>query len=199
MSYQKLTKANSLLNEAINADYVFISVMGPHANEKEDDIYAKKFNNIKMCGKSFWVSRINKKYIEESRCKFDGDTGYLILVESRSASDTKGAQTATKYSENQKIWEDIDPQLTDVTGDFHKNGATAYYFDRIELCNKPIQIDLNDYGEGNEYVSAIKFRLGHSNVFAKKSDIKMPEGMKSHERSVVAVLRLKYPYVVWVR
>ena len=189
----------SLLYSALNAKYVFISVMGPHANETENDIYTKKLNNIKICGKSFWVSRIFKKYIEESRRKLNRETGYLILVESKSATDTKEAQTATKYSENQKIWEDIDYQLNDVTGYFYKNGATAYYFDKIELCNKPIKIDLNDYVEAKDYLKAIKFWLGHTNVFAKKSNIKMHKGMKSHERKIVAVLRLKYPYVVWVK
>ena len=198
MRYQRSTKANSLLNEAINADYVFISGMGPHANEDEDKILARKANDIKKVGESFWVSRIDEKFVEECHRKLEGKPGYLLLVES-SGDNTKIGESAKQYSENKTNWKDIDASISQVTGKLGK-GATAYYFDDIEFFDMPNEIvDLDKYSEGNDYERAIKFRQGHSNVFAKKSDVKMPDGMKSHERRVVAVLRLKYPYVVWVR
>lgn len=198
MSYQKTTRTNSLLNEAINDEYVFISVMGPHANENEEEIFARKADDIKKVGESFWVSKINKKFVEECRRKLEGKAGYLLLVEPNSAINTKTGERAKQYSEDKTNWKDIDAKISQVTGKLGK-GATAYYFDGIEMCNDKKDLDLNYYGEGNDYLKALKFRQGHSNVFAKKGDIKMPDGMKSHKRNVVAVLRLKYPYVVWVK
>lgn len=202
MSHQESTRSKSLLSEAINAEYVFISVMGPHANESEEEIFARKTDDIKKAGESFWVSKINKEFVDECRSKLHDKTGYLILVKSsgkgKAADNTKTEEEAKQYSEEKTNWKDIDHRISPVTGKLGK-GATAYYFDGIEMCNDERDLDLNFYGEGNDYLKAIKFRQGHSNVFAKKSEIKMPEGMKSHERSIVAVLRLKYPYVVWVR
>ena len=198
MSHQKSVRANSLLNEAINADYVFISGMGPHANEGEDKILARKANDIKKVGESFWVSKINEGFVEECHRKLEGKTGYLLLVES-SGANTKTEERAKQYSEDKTNWKDIDDGISPVTGKLGK-GTTAYFFDDIEFFDmNDEKIDLDKYSEGNDYSRAIKFWLGHSNVFAKKSDIKMPDGMKSHERSIIAVLRLKYPYVVWVK
>lgn len=202
MSHQKSTRSKSLLNAAINADYVFISVMGPHANEPEDKILERKADDIKKAGESFWVSKINKNFVNECRSKLNGKTGYLILVESsgngKAAANTKTDEEAKQYSEDETNWKDIDAIISQVTGKLGK-GATAYYFDGIEMCNDERELDLNYYGEGNDYLKAIKFRQGHSNVFAKKSDIKLPDGMKSYKRRIIAVLRLKYPYVVWVK
>lgn len=197
----KSIKGNSLLNAAKNADYVFISVMGPHASEKPDEIYKRKTADIVKCGKSFWVSKIYNRFIDE--CKNHkaelGDL-YLILVESsgngKSAVDTKVSKRATKYSEKRTKWEDIDTNISKVTGNLPKNGATAYYFDDIEMCND--SIDLNKYSEYNTS-QALAFLRGKSNVFAKKHSTPLPGGMKSHERKIVAVLSLKAPYVVWVK
>ena len=57
----------SILNDAKKADSVFISVMGPHAQETEKEIFDRKIHDIVKCKESFWVSRINKAYIE--KCK----------------------------------------------------------------------------------------------------------------------------------
>ena len=198
----KKNGSGSLLNNALNAKYVFVSVAGSHAQEPEEEIYIRKTNDIKTSGESFWVSKIDVKFVGECRRKFNGKVGYLILVESsghgKSAEDTKTTDQATQYSEDKIIWEDITKNISQVTGKLGK-GATAYYFDDIELYDKSKPIDLDKYAEGNDYLRAVKFRQGHSNVFAKKSGTKMPYGMKSYERKIVAVLKLKYPYVVWVR
>lgn len=199
MSHQKSTRSKSLLNEAINADYVFISVMGPHANESEEEIFVRKTDDIKKAGESFWVSKINKNFVGECRRKLEGKAGYLLLVEPTSAINTKTGEGAKQYSENKTNWKDIDARISPVTGKLGK-GTTAYYFDDIDYFDMPDEvIDLDKYSEGDDYVRAIQFRLGHSNVFAKKNSKKLPGGMKSSKRKVVAVLRLKFPYVVWVR
>lgn len=203
MKTNNKTCDGSLLNNAINANYVFISVMGPHAQESENEIFTRKIDDIKKAKESFWVSKIDEKFVKECRRKFNGTVGYLILVESsghgKSAVDTKNTDYATQYSEDKITWKEITLNISPVTGKLGK-GATAYCFDDIKLYDKSEEpIDLDKYAEGNDYLRAIKFRQGHSNVFAKKSDIKMPEGMKSHERKIVAVVRLKYPYVIWVK
>lgn len=189
------TKSN-LLNAAKNADYVFISVMGPHAQEKEDEIFRRKTGDIKECGESFWVSGVNERFIAECREKLNGKTGYVILVESKSAVDTKSSKPATQYSEDNVNWKDIDDNISPVTG---KLPNKAYCFDDIDYCADMADIIDLDYYEDSIKKRAIKFWLGYSNVFAKKSANKMSGGMKSHERKIVAVLRLKYPYVVWVK
>ena len=203
-------KGNSLLDAAQNANYVFISVMGPHANEKEDDIYERKYNDIVGCGESFWVSGIDEKFIKECREKLHGADGYVILVEAssngNSAANTTGDKKATEYSINKEKWDSINANISEVTGNLHKGGIPAYYFDDIELFeNKeaPIilyhEIDLNYYSECNNQQEAIRFRQGYSNVFAKRIAAPLPRGMQSHKRKIVAVLRLIPPYVVWVR
>lgn len=200
-------KNNGLLEQAKKADYVFISVMGPHANETPEEIYEKKNEDLKRFGESFWVSGVDEQFITECKRKLKGKVGYLILVESsgdgKSAADTKGSEPATKYSENRVNWKEIN--VPNVTGNMHKDGTPAYYFDKIELyeereapINLSYNINLNYYSEDGKK-EAIKFRQGRSNVFAKKNTAKLSGGMNSHERKIVAVLRLKYPYVVWVK
>lgn len=189
----------SLLNNAQTADYVFISVMGPHARESEKDIIDRKVLDIDKSGESFWVSRINERFIEDCTRKLKGKAGYLILVESsndgESATNTKGSKAATHYSKDRVNWSKIDTKISPVTGNLG-NGATAYYYDGIEMCQE--QIDLDYYSEEGKS-EAIKFILGKSNVFAKKNKTKQTGGMKSSVRKIVAVLRLKAPYVVWVK
>jgi len=194
-----------LLNEAQNADYVFISVMGPHANESESDILHRKYDDIKKAGESFWVSRIFEKFIEESRNKLNGGLGYMVLVEGESVEDTKVSVPATQYSEDKIDWKSIDDRISHVTGNLGK-GATAYCFDDMELfedketpINMNYSIDLNYYCEVDNPLEAIRFRQGKTNVFAKKNETKLEGGMKRSKRRIVAVLRLKHPYVVWVK
>jgi hypothetical protein len=92
-------------------------------------------------------------------------------------------------------WNKIDTKISPVTGNLG-NGATAYYYDGIEMYQE--QIDLDYYSEEGKS-EAIRFILGKSNVFAKKNKTKQKGGMKSSVRKIVAVLRLKAPYVVWVK
>ena len=203
-------KGNSLLNAAINSDYVFISVMGPHANEEPEAIFDRKIEDINICKESFWVSGIDEKFVNECRVKLHGADGYVLLVESSgngSGSDnTNGDNKATEYSGDKKEWKKINTNISEVTGNLRKNGMPAYYFDDIELFDKketPIilyhEIDLNYYCECNNQQKAIKFRQGYSNVFVKSNAAPLQGGMQSHKRKIVAVLRLKTPYVVWVR
>ena len=200
MGCQKSERTNSKLDKAKSANYVFISVMGPHANESEDEIFDRKANDIKKAGESFGVSKINQSFVDECRSKLNGQIGYLILVESsgngKAAANTKTDERAKQYSEDRINWKDIDNRMSPVTGKLG-NGTTAYYFDALELCDG--QMDLDYYSESDNELKAIKFGLGHSNVFAKKKDIVMQGGMKSSKRKIVAVLRLKYPYIVWVK
>ena len=197
-----MKKNMNLLNAAKNADYVFISVMGPHAQESENDIFQRKAKDIDDAGESFWVSKINKKYIEECIQKLNGKNGYLILVEAsnngKSACDTTGSKHATHYSTDKTNWNKIDDRISPVTGSLG-NGATAYYYDGMELYNKENQIDLNYYCEVGNESESIRFQRGKSNVFAKKNETNLNGGMKSSIRRIVAVLRLKSPYVVWVK
>lgn len=195
----KSAKGSSLLNAAKNAEYVFISVMGPHANEKEEEIYKRKYNDIVRCGEGFWLSGVNERFFNECRKQLNGKVGYLILVESsgngRSAVNTTGSDPATQYSEDIINWKDIDANITPVTG---KLPNKAYYFDDIEIITTQDEIDL-DYYEDTFKSGAIIFGRGYSNVFAKKNLTQLQDCMKSHIRKIVAVLRLKAPYVVWVK
>ena len=194
----------SLLDDAKNADCVFISIMGPHAQETEKEIFDRKIHDIVKCKESFWVSRINKVFVEKCRNEVNGKPIYLILVESsnngKSAVDTKNTIAATKYSEDRIKWKAINTDLSPVTGNLGKDGATAYYYDSIELYEKlSDQLDLNYYSEDDNKSKPIKFIIGKSNVFAKKQKAKLKGGMKNSIRKIVAVLRLKAPYIVWVK
>lgn len=194
----------SILNDAKKADSVFISVMGPHAQETEKEIFDRKIHDIVKCKESFWVSRINKVFIEKCRNELNGKPLYLILVESsnngKSAVDTKSTIAATEYSVDRIKWKTIDAKLSPVTGKLGKDGATAYYYDGIELCEKSEEyLDLNYYSEYDKKSEPIKFIIGKSNVYAQKQKVKLKGGMKNSIRKIVAVLRLKAPYVVWVK
>jgi hypothetical protein len=75
---------------------------------------------------------------------------------------------------------------------------TAYFFDKIEKSNGII--DLNFYSDSSEEKnSAVRFMLGKSNIFAKRCKNRKSIGMSNPKRNVVAVLRLKKPYVVWIK
>lgn len=191
----------SLLNEAKKTNCVFVSVMGPHAQESEKEIFDRKALDIDKVGESFWVSKINMNFIEKCYDILKGKVGYLILVESsnngKSAADTKYSKAATHYSYDKMNWSKIDSKISPVTGNLGKKGATAYYYDGIEMCDD--WIDLEYYGEVGNETEAIKFILGKSNILAKKNKDKLKGGMKSSKRKIVAVLRLKSPYVVWVK
>lgn len=191
------TKNKSLLNQAINTDYVFISVMGTRVQLNEDELLRRKTDDIKRHGESFWVSDINEKYIKECREEYKGMPGYVILVKSKSKVNNKNLKTATHYSEDNINWKDINANISPVMG---KLPSEAYSFDNIEIINTKNIIDLDCY-EDTINSGAIKFGSGntYSNVFAKKSAVKLPGGMKDHKREIVAVLRLKAPYVVWVK
>lgn len=191
------TKNKSLLNQAINADYVFISVIGSRTQVIQDELFRRKKDDINRHKKSFWVSDVNERFIAECREKLYGRQGYVILVKSKSKVNNKNLKTATHYSGDNVNWKAIGTNVSPVTG---KLPSEAYYFDGIEIINSQNDIDL-DYYEDTVNSGAIKFGSGntYSNVFAQKSAIKLSGGMKSHKRKIVAVLRLKAPYVVWVK
>ena len=90
----------NLLNEAKKADYVFISVMGPHAQESEKEIFDRKAVDIDKSGESFWVSRINQKFIEECNNKLS--LGWKESSNSILSPDSKPEQVAPV-----RLWSEI--------------------------------------------------------------------------------------------
>lgn len=188
-----------------DAKYAVLSVMGPHAGEDEETIFARKIDDTRKCGKTFWLVRSTKanpaliqKLAEEAQT--DGTHVSCIFVAPSSpggAQPTANSQVASMYSPDGENWSSMPNRMTPVTGKLDR-GAYALVFDELSLAEG--EVDLWGYGNFKDPSKPIHFRLGASTVCAVKRDTSShPRRMKSHIRRVVAVGRLCAPYAVWVR
>ncbi|KAH3758108.1 phosphatidylinositol-4-phosphate 5-kinase [Pelomyxa schiedti] len=121
------------------------------------------------------------------------------------AKDTTKSVNATEVSlDGGATWAPLDKGLTPVNGKLSKNGSLAFVFDKIfEVPEGQEIVDLWDFaaypGSGPSPVP-LKLYLGGSTVLGKRCDTsKIPGGVKSHKRKLVAVARFAFPYCVMVK
>ncbi len=185
--------------------YVVISVIGPHADESEEEILERKRKEIKEIGNSFWLHKSYnaKPDIVQNLCKEalkERNAPICIFIQ---ASSKKGAQ-ATKqgdrmreFSVDRKQWKRIPAGIL-VTGS--PKNAFIMIFNKLDLIKEKKCLDLWNYSLFGFPGKAIKIALGASTICCLKESSKDdPNKMKSNLRKVVAIGKLAYPFAAWVR
>lgn len=186
--------------------YSVLSVMGPHAGENPDVIFARKIADVRSAGKTFWVIRSHKAKPDmiqtigaaarnratEPLCAF------LEPSSPGGAVPTKRSCAAAEYSTDLSKWERLPPGISPVTGQMTRS-ACALVFDQLVLCECAL-LDLWQYADFLNQEQPVKIRQGASTVGVVRGDTsKHSDRMKSHLRQIMAVGRLVEPFAVWLR
>ena len=187
-------------------EYSVLSVMGPHAGEDSDAIFARKICDIRNAGRTFWVIRSHKAKPDmiqtissvvrnkaaEPVCAF------LAPSSPGGAVPTKTSSAATEYSADRSKWQALPADITPVTGQMMSN-TCALVFDQLCLRESTV-VDLWQYADFFKPEQPVKFRQGASTVGVLRGNTSThPDRMKSHLRQVMAVGRLVEPFAVWLR
>jgi hypothetical protein len=188
------------------AVYSLFSVMGPHAGESSEAIFARKIADIKNSGQTFWLVRSHKakpdmvQSVGATVCGGPHELLCAFLAPSSpgGAVPTKTASAAVEFSRDRRRWEAMPPGITPVTGQMTPS-TCALVFDQLRLLTSAV-VDLWEYADFFDPELPVKIRQGASTLGATRQDTSAhPDRMKSHLRQVIAVGRLAYPYAVWLR
>lgn len=187
-------------------DYSVVSVMGPHAGEGSDAIFARKMADIRNVGRTFWIVRSHKakpdmvQTIGSAVRNRSGEPLCAFLAPSSpgGAVPTKTCSAATAYSIDRAQWQPVPDGITPVTGQLTPS-TCALVFDHICLCESSV-LDLWQYADFFSPGRPARIRQGASTVGVVRGDTSAhPDRMKSHLRQVMAVGRLVEPFAVWLR
>jgi hypothetical protein len=191
----------TLLEEALLCKSCIVSVMGDHAREGAEAIFARKQDDIKRIGMTFWLMRSPKARPRQVQQMCNSLPAYTIFVE----PSTKGGARATaiddrarEFSEDGTSWRQLPQGLSPVTGKLDR-GAMALIFDMLSTEVSGV-IDLWEYADAADSDKPLGFILGCATVCAIRKNMESQPGrMKSRYRRVVAVARLAEPYCAWLR
>jgi hypothetical protein len=121
------------LENALASAKCVISVMGEHAGEGVDNIFARKIVDIQQTGKTFWLVRSPKSRPEHVQKICATSPGYAIFIEPATkggARPTIEAEAAREYSPDKSHWRRLPGGLSPVTGKLD-SAATALVFDAL--------------------------------------------------------------------
>ncbi len=195
-----------LLEKALNAKYVVISVMGPYAKENEHKILIRKIREIHDCKYTFWHHQSRNatpEMVQElgAMAERENEAVYFVLIKGakgRSGVDTNETSYATHY----KVSPDGRLFAIPSAGEGMKVGlGTKPYALKIrKLVKAEGEIDLWEYSKFDERGSALVSVQGGSTMCAAKVATKAKDDkkMKSRFREIVAVAELVSPYSVWL-
>jgi len=187
-------------------DYSLFSVMGPHAGESSEAIFARKIADVQNIGRTFWVVRSHKAkpdMIQSVGATVYGQSieplcAFLAPSSPGGAVPTKTASTAVEYSTDRRRWESMPAGITPVTGQMTPS-TCALVFDHIYLMTSAA-VDLWQYADFFDPEQPVRIRQGASTLGVTWRDTSTcSDRMKSHLRDVVAVGRLVHPFAVWLR
>jgi len=186
--------------------YSVLSVMGPHAGEDSNVIFARKIADIRNLGRTFWVVRSHKAKPNMVQTIGSAARGRAIeplcaFLEPSSPGGsipTKTCCAAAEYSADLSKWQRLPRGIGPVTGQMTRS-ACALVFDQLALCESVV-LDLWHYADAFHQEQPVKIRQGASTVGVICGDTSAhPDRMKSHLRQVMAVGRLVEPFAVWLR
>jgi hypothetical protein len=187
-------------------EYNLFSVMGPHAGEDSDAIFARKIADIRNVGRTFWVVRSHKakpdtiQMIGAAVCSSSRRPLCAFLAPSSpgGAVPTKTSSAATKYSADRHKWQSLPVGVTPVTGQMTPS-TCALVFDQLSLRTSAV-VNLWEYADFLDPEKPVKIRQGASTLGVMRGDTSAhPDRMKRHLRQVIAVGRLVHPFAVWLR
>ena len=164
------------MNKALEAKFVIISVIGPHAGENESQIFNRKIKDIEVSGKTFWLiktRKANPDMIQQIclHAKEENKDVFCIFIEPSSVGrsvPTKISSAAKMFSIDRRNWFEIPKDITPVTGKIDRS-ACALIFNELTL-EKGI-IDLWNYADFFDPVQPIKIIRGASTVCAIKKNM----------------------------
>lgn len=151
-------------------EYAVLSVMGPHAGEDSDVIFARKIADICKAGRTFWVIRSHKAkpdMIQMIGSAVRARSGvplcaFLAPSAPGGAIPTKTSSAATKYSADRSEWQDLPSVITPVTGQMTRS-TCALVFD--QLCLRELSVvDLWQYADYFDAGQPVRIRQGASTV-----------------------------------
>jgi len=181
--------------------------MGPHAGETSEEIFNRKVLDITKVGKTFWVQNSFKANPEIVQSLFkeaheNGKNIFCIFISPGTkggAKQTKTVVAASSFSENNESWEKLPSKLSPVTGNISKN-SFALVFDKLDVLNDPVQLDLWDYSEFPDTTKPILPKRGVSTICGiLKNMSNHKDKIKSNLRNVVAIAKLAKPGCVWIK
>lgn len=186
---------NNLIAQALTANRVVLSVIGPHAGEDMREIFSRKSADIRISGKTFW-SYASGKANPSLTQEFFSEDSYVLFLEpatKNGARPTTITRQSSVFSTDKKQWKNLPNDLSPVTG----RASYALILSDLTLCQQDTIIDLWNYSSKG---LAIKFRLGASTVLAEKKDSSVdPSRMLSRFRQVAAIAKISEPYAVWIK
>lgn len=187
-------------------NYSLLSVMGPHAGEDSDTIFARKIEDIRKAGRTFWVVRSHKakpdmiQTIGATAWGMSGDPLCAFISPSSpgGAVPTRTASAAVEYSADRSEWKAMPHGITPVTGQLTPS-TCALVFDQLRLPTGAA-VDLWQYADFFDPESPVRIRQGASTLGVTRRDTsEHSDRMKSHFRQVIAVGRLTHPFGIWLR
>jgi hypothetical protein len=187
-------------------EYCLFSVMGPHAGESSEVIFARKIADVQNTGQTFWVVRSHKakpdmiQAVGASACSRSHHALCAFLAPSSpgGAAPTKTASAANEHSTDRQQWQAMPTGITPVTGQMTLS-TCALVFDQLRLLTSAI-VDLWQYADFFDPESPVIIRQGASTLgVTRRGTSAHPDRMKSHLRQVIAVGRLVRPFAVWLR
>lgn len=182
----------SLLDEALGADRVVLSVMGPHAGEGSEAIFTRKAADVARVGQTFWLCR--SPQARPDRLVDERFVIFLAPTSPGGARPTTTSTSAREFSCDGSSWSAFPQDVGPVTG---KMTRGAYAFVLIEMAQCSSTLDLWSYATGDE---PVRFRLGASTLPARRADMSVRDGRAATRfRTVVAVARLGSTRAVWLR
>jgi hypothetical protein len=198
---------HDVVQEMMNTDeYSLFGVMGPHAGESSEAIFARKIADVQNTGRTFWVVRSHKarpNMIQTVGASAADNSrhplcAFLAPSSPGGAVPTKTASAAVECSADRQSWEAMPTGITPVTGQMTPS-TCALVFDQLRLLTSAV-VDLWQYADFFAPHSPVKIRQGASTLGVVSRDTSAhPDRMKSHLRQVIAVGRLVHPFAVWLR
>jgi hypothetical protein len=169
---------------------IILSVLGPHANESVNQIFARKLKEISDGGISFWLTKSYTVKPDLFKNLTQKALTCLFLSPSRKngARPTIVEQEAKLYSKDKINWIPV-PNHIHATGNI--KGSYALTLSKIKLV-KDHFINLNDYSLFSG--EPVQFMLGKSTILCNKTRV----GGSPRIREVVAVAHLVFPYCVYL-
>jgi hypothetical protein len=178
-----------------------VSVMGPHAQEDSDAIFARKTADVARVGLTFWLMRSPKARPPQVSALCRHSPVFALFVGPATpggARPTTKGDPATEYSCDRGSWHPLPDGMSPVTGKLD-SCAAALVFDML-TTDVNTTLDLWGYADASMPASPLRFKLGCSTVCALRTDMGLhPSRMKSRYRPIVALARLTDPYCVWLR
>ncbi len=203
---------------ALKSPIVVLSLMGPHAGESTSEIFFRKLEDVRKCGRTLWAMNSWKATPQQvQRCR----PGYLYIINDpprrsqlssgelhRDAGvPTADGTAAREYHTGDRRtgpWKPMWPGLSPVTTNPRylrgENGRALVLKSLIDLRRAPRPIQMADFADiSGDLPVPLKTGQGFSTICAARRDMRGHADVWLKERVIIAVAEFDDPYAVWLR